>query len=1062
VYGYIDITTPTALSYSDLLSLTPDAGGQLLLAGAANARALMMMIAGNNALLELDLDNDNVYEVSGELPWHVVIVAGTNPDDTDGDGIPDSGEQSWGMDPEDYSDSGGDIDSDGLTNFGEYEADTSPFISDTDTDGIPDGWEVDHSLDPLVDDTAGDADSDGLTNGDEFIRGTNPQSSDTDADGMDDGWEVTYSLDPLVNDANGDADSDGLTNGDEYTRGTNPQNSDTDADGLPDGWEVDHSLDPLVDDTGIDADSDGLTNGDEFTLGTDPQSPDTDTDGMDDGWEVTYSLDPLVNDANGDADSDGLTNGDEFTRGTNPQSSDTDTDGMPDGWEVTYALDPLVDDANQNPDGDGKTNLEEFITGSDPGFPADWLSFRIIDAEYSASRESIVMVAEAPSRLYLYNTNTEVQSQVDLPLTPMAVSVSPDGLFAAVGHDGWVSYVDLSTESLVNTFAVSTNVYDVVLDGNGFIHAFPLTDQWERIRTIEIATGIETLHTGNSIYDETRARLHPDGSSIYGANNGLSPSDIEKYDVSVNPVNYLYDSPYHGDFAMCGDLWHSEDGLRIFTRCGNVFRASVIQGEDMQYNGSLDMAGQVSFVDHSLEAGLVAAIPYSWSDANADIDLLLFDDDYLTLNHSITLPEFTAGKTRYPSHGKFVFFSENGTRHFVIVQGDPASGMLYDYAILSFDTSPANNDIDADGMPNEWERLHNLDPLIPTDAILDPDGDGQTNLEEFLAGTDPNFSGDPSFPAEWLSFRVIDAEYSNSLESIVMVAKTPSRLHLYNTNTDAQSQVDLPLTPTAVSVSPDGLFAAVGHDGWISYVDLSTESLLDTFAVSTIVNDVVLDGNGFIHAFPLTDQWERIRTIEIATRIETLHTGNFIRAGTRARLHPNGSWIYGADNGSSPSDIEKYDVSVNPVNYLYDSPYHGDYQMCGDLWHSEDGLRIFTRCGNVFRASVIQSEDMQYNGSLDMAGQVGFVDHSLEAGLVAAIPYSWSDANADTVLSLFDYNFLTFSSSMTLPSVTVEAADYPTHGKFVFFNDDGSQYFAILHVDPAAGLGNDYAIAFYP
>lgn len=46
-------------------------------------------------------------------------------------------------------------------------------------------------------------------------------------------------------------------------------------------------------------------------------------------------------------------------------------------------------------------------------------------------------------------------------------------------------------------------------------------------------------------------------------------------------------------------------------------------------------------------------------------------------------------------------------------------------------------DDDNDGMPDWWESFYGLDPLDPSDAGEDPDGDGQTNLEEFLAGTNP-------------------------------------------------------------------------------------------------------------------------------------------------------------------------------------------------------------------------------------------------------------------------------------------------------------------------------------
>ena len=46
-------------------------------------------------------------------------------------------------------------------------------------------------------------------------------------------------------------------------------------------------------------------------------------------------------------------------------------------------------------------------------------------------------------------------------------------------------------------------------------------------------------------------------------------------------------------------------------------------------------------------------------------------------------------------------------------------------------------DSDKDGMPDSWEILHDFGVNDSSDATRDPDGDGVTNLSEYLAGTDP-------------------------------------------------------------------------------------------------------------------------------------------------------------------------------------------------------------------------------------------------------------------------------------------------------------------------------------
>jgi hypothetical protein len=55
----------------------------------------------------------------------------------------------------------------------------------------------------------------------------------------------------------------------------------------------------------------------------------------------------------------------------------------------------------------------------------------------------------------------------------------------------------------------------------------------------------------------------------------------------------------------------------------------------------------------------------------------------------------------------------------------------------AYDSGTVPIDTDHDGMPDEWEQEHELDPNNPGDGAQDRDGDGYTNLEEFLNHTHP-------------------------------------------------------------------------------------------------------------------------------------------------------------------------------------------------------------------------------------------------------------------------------------------------------------------------------------
>ncbi len=127
-----------------------------------------------------------------------------------------------------------------LKNMFNFEL-TYEFLVDSDWDNLPDGWEVAHFGNDTA--TAGttDADSDGLTDYQEFEKGGSPFSADTDSDGISDSVTVLFGYELDYQDFDGDT----LDAAGELARGTHPFMADTDHDGVNDAMDP-LPLDPAV------------------------------------------------------------------------------------------------------------------------------------------------------------------------------------------------------------------------------------------------------------------------------------------------------------------------------------------------------------------------------------------------------------------------------------------------------------------------------------------------------------------------------------------------------------------------------------------------------------------------------------------------------------------------------------------------------------------------------------------------------------------------------------------------------------------------------------------------
>jgi hypothetical protein len=86
-----------------------------------------------------------------------------------------------------------------------------------------------------------------------------------------------------------------------------------------------------------------------------------------------------------------------------------------------------------------------------------------------------------------------------------------------------------------------------------------------------------------------------------------------------------------------------------------------------------------------------------------------------------------------PDTWQMLYFGHLG----VDPNADPDGDGLSNLQEYLHHTNPLESDTDGDGIPDGWEIAHGLNPTY-NDAAEDPDQDGLNNLQEYMAGTDPN------------------------------------------------------------------------------------------------------------------------------------------------------------------------------------------------------------------------------------------------------------------------------------------------------------------------------------
>lgn len=538
-------------------------------------------------------------------------------------------------------------------------------------------------------------------------------------------------------------------------------------------------------------------------------------------------------------------------------------------------------------------------------------------ADYSKPLDRVIV--PSPSGVQLLDPQTGTGPVVDAGRPVTAFSMSPDGRFAALGHDRLITYVNLTTARVERTYSTDWYVAALLLRSDVMYVAGPA------LVSVSLATGQQT------------------------------PTTVNPYFVS-NPVVSL-------------------DGTRAYAvdqACQNQILAA-----DPAFHGSRVPGICQRAVFESASTLLLANTDYVQAEAGNRV--IITDGHTRQQVARFQLTEVTVNNTRLRGQIDQMWFRSDGSELYVAGSASVASGArghFLERYVLAGAACPISLNTTALSVP----ASAGLRSVTVTSAASDCVYRAASNAPWVRAVTNGTGSGGGNeiglrieanrgtaartaavtvgnqtltitqaaapLSTHSVPFVLTEAAYSKALDRVLLLDSDPPALLLFDPLTGGSDAVVLAYAPQSVAVTPDGLTAVVGHwHGALSVVNLQMRTVERVVPIRSGAAALAATGNGY--AYVLGDQ------------LYSVPLGGGVIESTPAvdvrtlRHRPGTNYLFGATHPYRSLQI--WDIRVAAVP-LSPSSVSADN---GSLFFAEDGQTLFANTG-IYAAQAAPSPDFRY------------------------------------------------------------------------------------------------------
>jgi hypothetical protein len=309
----------------------------------------------------------------------------------------------------------------------------------------------------------------------------------------------------------------------------------------------------------------------------------------------------------------------------------------------------------------------------------------ITDAVFNKNTNTLYFVTSAPNKFIAYDVTAKaILHEIVLSKAPTCFAISEDWTKAAVGHNGTLSAINLSSNTVTATYNSDYSVNDIAWCENDWFCYTQKGGSFSGLHWINTATG--------TVYDDTD-KYSLDGNSfikkvpnqayLIATRGYSSPSGFFCYDIaSKSKKSYA-----HMDLT---NFWMSEDGQYIYAQNSNIYRTTSSTGSSDTFNNSINAIGKINFnggynyglnfIYHSNHSLWVIQNDSYSTDTSTSI-YKFEDNDYTLVKKYAYYPLYQPGgpTTSFKINANYVFANNDGTEISVLCKGTTNSSWIIEF-----------------------------------------------------------------------------------------------------------------------------------------------------------------------------------------------------------------------------------------------------------------------------------------------------------------------------------------------------------------------------------------------